>query len=560
MGHYKVLNHILNVIIIAITCYYTPNYNFLLKMITLDSLFSAVYFLRIYLNLNIEETEIMDHSSALYNSSASDRYIYYFLQFGVYNLLKMVFWIQKLNVIYYAMIGCLLPPVLNLILNSRMFDIIREKKEKIVKILIAKQFANGITFISKAFLNKDINLKHKEFLPLLDNYKETTNYLIEVVKNTVIVLIVFYMRTCSPGLYYRMTKYFVGYKTGDVLRSFSDDSARRVVSKVIDNRKWDEFLKPGIYNALFYLYLTNNEKTSFINELIARVNKQMAKMFCIWTLSSFAHEILIAPALSLFMIAYRGNLRFYNDRETILKIITLVIGSTIGWYSDSYFLMSFLCQFAYMLMINNLSFGILKFIAKKIRKNFRKINMINGKYILPMTFATVNSIIFGRIINIYNFPLFLMQICYVMLENYDYNKLCMICYVLCIGYFSTYHPIHIILNSLLVYYLTAVIDINTVFYHLSTCKKELKISKIKDFLIKDSICEKYIKVEETNGLLESVSEEVFELDRDDFIDAISVNNNLDDLENSFCYVETNKKVKLFDITKLPSFVLVENFY
>ncbi len=571
MRHYKVLNHILNVIILVITCYYTPNYNFLLKMITIDSLFSAIYFLRIYINRNITENEIVDQSSELYNSSLADRYIYYFLQYGFYNLLKMVFWIPKLEVIYYFMIGMLLPPILNLIMKSKLFDMIRIKKEKIVKTIVAKQFAGGITFISRAFLNKDIKLKHKEFIPLLENYKDTTTYLLEGLKNTLIVLLVFYMKTCSPGLYYRMTKYFVGYKTGDVLHSFNDESARRVVSSVIDGRKWEEFLKPNIYYALFYLYWTNNEKTSFIKELILRINRQMTKMFCIWTFSSFMNEILIAPGLSLFMIAYRSHLKFYKDRETMLKSLTLLLGGLIGYFSESFFLMSFLCQFAYMLLINNISFSIIRFIFKKIRKSFWKVNMINGKYIIPLSYVTATTLVFGNIINIYNFPLFLMGVGYATLVNYDYKKFFMISYLLCIGYFSLYNPFHIILNAMLIYYLTSFMDIAEILYYINNCKKEIKLEKIKDFLLKDSCIYKHSNIDKRkseivaenieNNLEDSISEQVFDLPRDQFIEAISVNSNIDEIiDNSFYKIEMEKDDRLFDVTELPSVTLVENYY
>ena len=68
---------ILYPMIVLITSFLSLQYNFLLKMITMDSLFNAIHFLQTYINNNLSESQIIVRSGTLYNGSLLDRYIYY---------------------------------------------------------------------------------------------------------------------------------------------------------------------------------------------------------------------------------------------------------------------------------------------------------------------------------------------------------------------------------------------------------------------------------------------------------------------------------------------------
>ena len=225
----------------------TPSYTFFLRMITMDSVLSAIYYMTTFINSNLSEKEIVTISGELYNGSALDRYIYYGLTALLYYICKIVLWTPNANIIYFGLVASIMPPILNRICDTSIFQKIRNVKEEIVKIIIAQQFANAITMISKVYLQEDVKIKHKELLPLFTNYGSTISYFWEGLKNTLIILLVSYIKSCSPGFYYRVTKYFVGYQTGDMLVSFTNASAKKVLSDVIKNKRWDEFLKPNTF-------------------------------------------------------------------------------------------------------------------------------------------------------------------------------------------------------------------------------------------------------------------------------------------------------------------------
>ena len=498
---------IFNIIIIIIACFFTPGYNFFLKMISIDSLFSAAHYLLIFINKNMTENQVMDYSSALYKGSALDRYIYYGLQYLTYTSLNMIFWVDNISPLYYVIIMTLSPTILNKILESKLYDIIRNKKEMIVKKIIAKQFAAGISYIAKIYLNKDVTVKHKEILPLLDNYMNTISYFTEVLKNTLIVLLLSCVKSYSPNFYYRVTKYFIGYKTGDMLVSFNGTSARETIRKMIDNKKWEELLKPNVYRAIFHLYQTTEDSNmNFFQDIILDIKQRLVKMGCIWTLSSFFNRITIAPVMSLFMILYRSNFPKANEGNyvTYQKIGALILGSIVGYFSESYVLMSFLCQFTYFILINKISVNVVKFLIRKIVKKVHKINNINSKYIVPICGICLYTVVFGYIINTYTIILVTMHLIYETLTNYDIRRIVIFCYLLTTGYRSAYNILHVMFNSFVIYLLFALLfnknnDDEDVFNKIITyviINVRNILDNINIYKIKDDTYNEYVNIKQ----------------------------------------------------------------
>ena len=124
------------------------NYNFLFKMITLDSLFGALHFMGRFIDNNLTESQIVTETNSLYSGTTLDRYIYYTMLYLFYKTAFYFFWINESFIYYYIGLITIIPFIINRILQSRLFEIIRQKKEIFVKTILAKIITNIITLIN----------------------------------------------------------------------------------------------------------------------------------------------------------------------------------------------------------------------------------------------------------------------------------------------------------------------------------------------------------------------------------------------------------------------------
>ena len=233
------------ILLVLFSCLFSSSYDLMLKMISIDSLFLAIHFFKTFFNHNLTESQIVSKSTTLYQGSLLDRYILYVTKYISYKGLCYFFWLNEFYPIYFGIHILIIPPIFNKLLTSEWFNIIRKKKEEFVKIFISKQCAQVIKFFSKIYLNKNIEIKYKEIIPLLNNYQESLNYFFDGLKNLLVILLLEYIKKCSPNFYYRVTKYIYNYKTGETLASFNSLSAKKTLNDIIDKKRWDELLKPN---------------------------------------------------------------------------------------------------------------------------------------------------------------------------------------------------------------------------------------------------------------------------------------------------------------------------
>jgi len=516
------LDYIFYLVIIIIVRFLTPEYNLFLKIITLDSLYSTIHFFKTFINKNIRENQILNLSTSLYKYTVIDRYIYYFCQFIIYKFICYYFWISNLNLLYYGILIFTIPSILNNTLINNIIRIIRRQKENIIKLVAAKQFALLIKLVAKIYLKKDINVKYREILPLLNNYKDTVNYSTEIIKNILIIILLSYLKNYSPNFYYRITKYFYAYKTGDILESYNTESAKTQLIDIINNKEWDNFLKPNIYQAIFYLYQINKEKNDFFRDCIFKFNYQLLKMFTLWTLSSFLNNIFIIPLVSLFIIIYRNNkitINFECIKNFICNILIIILGSCIGYKYHSYFLTSIICQFGYMTLMNPITKNIYKFITKKVIK---KLIIFHHKNINNIIIAIINGIyvfIFSKIISSYTIILVTINIFYgIIIDNYKKKYILLgLLLINCIQ--SKYNMIHIAFCTTIMCYIVIVIDRKTINIVIKLIYNFYKNNKKK--------LEKNQKEKINNIKNNIIDYNIFDLPDNKFIEAISIESNKD---------------------------------
>jgi len=497
----------------------TPDYNLLLKLITLDSIYSSFDFIKSYYDKDISESQIIINNSKLYLNSFFDRLIYYALNYLFYLTVCLFLWQDDLYPIYYLLLTFTMPPVLNYILDTPPFISVFKIKEKTILTLISKQLTNVINNVSDMYIcdnhdnkNNIKRLTHKELKPLLNDYKQTINYTSEIIKNIITVLMMTYMKRNYANTYYRMTKYLYSYKTGEVIQSYNIPSAKTTVINIISNRNWGEFLKPDIYNAILQLYENSlyDDKNNIVNIFVKNSKFKILKMFSIWTLSVICNDLIYIPILNIVLLLYRLD---STISVILLKILFLFIGYLISYNTNSYLITSLSTSFLYDLITSGFIKNICVSIYNKIQKNIIKIYNYNQKYFINIfLYNFLVGIIFYFIGNIYLSSIFLIK----SILEINIRRDIMLVILLSSMYLSEFNLIHYLVNFVIL---------------------SISYNYIYDNLLKYK--NKYYNQYHSKNIKININTDVFMLPKDDFINAISVEDNTNKLTDSDIVIINN---------------------
>jgi hypothetical protein len=421
-------------------------YSLLIKFITTDGVLSAYHYLKLYLNKNVTDSQIVHRSSLLYNYSVFDRYIFYTLEYILYKILCGIFWTSDISIFYYTIFVTLIPPILNKLMASSAFGAVLKKKEELVGVVLAKQVAFLIRTLSKIYLHKDADIKHKDILPLLSDYIHAVAYTKELVKNIGIILLLVYIKNQSTSFYYLSKHIYNYFKATDSLVSFNTETAKIMLSDIIDRKEWGELLKPNTCKAILHLYQTNEDNDDMLKKIITDINFKFGKTCVIWTLSYFFENIYIGPILSCILLLYR----FKKSGET-LKTLGLLVGLCVFAPVIKYIpIMSVLCQFGYILIFNKVVYAAIEFAYRTVRNFASEVFVSNMAYNTPMLFLSANVLLFGYMQTV----LMLLVICgYTMFVSMvlDIKINFMFYLILVLNSVSNFNVLHLVFLLLVLY-------------------------------------------------------------------------------------------------------------
>lgn len=502
MIYADLIDYIFHTLIIIGTLLFINSYSLFVKFITIDSIFSAYHFLKLYFNTNISDSQIVYRSNLLYNVSQIDRYIFYTIQYLFYKIICWIFWVNDITIMYYAVFITIIPPILNYLITLELFTNAIKKKQELVKIIIAKQSAFMVKLFSKIYLHRDVNISHNDLLPLLSNYDEALEYSSELVKNLGVILLLAYIKTQSPNFYYRLTKYVYNYKTGDMLVSFSSETAKITLCNILDNKQWGEIIKPNTCKAIFHLYQMNEDKTDILNKFITNLNFKIIKMFTVWTLASLFNNGYVAVIISFLLFMYKYKIPLISQYNIKVFSILTTLACTVHIIKN-YFVISLLCQFGHILIFNRIVYSIVEFIYKIISKKLSDMYIVNKNYNISLMFIYINILIFGFIPHMH---ILLILSIYILFISIILNvKINIIYYLLLtINSLSNFNIIHLCFLSVMIYIvLYLLLDTNII--KLDQISNKIKYLKYE--------CEKIIKKIYHGNTINSIVFEIMDLDR-----------------------------------------------
>ena len=374
----KYIKYLYYVLMIILVKLFTPN--MLLGMVSLDGLYSSIHSIVSYIK-NTDETQKVS-VRPIYKHPILDRYICYTIHFITYKMLCWVFWIPDstmTRVFSYLSMLTVIPHILNNILNSYTFQKIKKGKKDIIKTISSKQMANLVQFFSKTYLDKEVTIDYKEILPLFDNYDVTVSYLQSILKNTVITSLLNFLKIYAKKIYYKTVKYIYIYKTGDGIKSFNPNTARKALETMIENKNWGALLDTSIYNAIICLYQENTERVDIFGKLWIILRNKIAKLSAIYTVASFFSNPMLIPILSAGLyLCSEENRRII--RKNIIKYAIYLACVPYCYTTGSYILTSLICQFGYNFIENSAVSTTVSFICNTPIQTIQNICSKNKQY------------------------------------------------------------------------------------------------------------------------------------------------------------------------------------
>jgi len=401
------------------------------------------------------ETQIIMNIKNVYNHSLLDRYLFYFFLVLMSISTQYFFWLNDVRIFNYIILILIYPDIVNYILEHPYYLRIRNIKDFTIKLIISKLFSQILEYVSKQILKKEIKLHHNDFMILFDNMQDTCGYLIKIIKNILVVALLIYVKRYSKNYYYTIIKVFYNIKADNTFESVAGfESAKKMLINIIVNKRWSEFMKPTVYNALFILYTEDKDEQKIIKKIINYINIRMASTTTIWTLASVFDSTMCCSATSLFLSFCRLNK--INKYELIYQIIlALVLLCFTVPYFDHYLVASIAFQFGYIILFNKISINVIKFVIRHPINKILEIIKFNNDYNAYFMFVPLGIIIFSYDINWNTLSLLLALVYYDAYTNYNPKKLIVFYVLICTGYFSSFNILHIYFNTITLYFVNA---------------------------------------------------------------------------------------------------------
>jgi hypothetical protein len=532
---------LLYLITAILSCKMLYNYNLFLSLITIDGLMNACSWMLSFFNKDIKYTSVTENAQ-IYNNSILDRYISYLIFYIGYVVSTTFFWTTDIPLLYYLISLVPIPGIINNFVRSEIYEKINNIKQSMIKKIISKNIALGVNSASQIYLNKKVNIKYKEILPLLSDYEKSVNIAKSITKNLLLVLLMSYVRKYTSKFYYDIGKMIVSYKFGDKIESFNVNGARSKLVTIIDKKQWNKLLKPDFIKSLLNIYEEHENNSDAIKQIIRNYSITFSGMSVIWTLCSIFKYSCIAPIISIIMVLYRREYGIEMYKK--LSILGLIL--SISMWVNNHLLISFLSQFGYLIIFNKVSFIICKNILKNIYKLTNRIIQKNKLYNKMLLTTIPYGIILQNVFNINTLPKLLIPNITYNLITYDNNKFKIIYMVIMATTMFSKSSLHIIYNGILIYILTSFIDRNIfvdlcviikkfINYLLGIFKKEINVNNIVPIGSEvDNEKDNTLEIIENINIISGenincdIDFNIFDLSHEKFMQAIAVKEEIED--------------------------------
>lgn len=317
----------------------------------------------------------MEYKDVYYLGFLERIFIYFILFLGSF-LLNILTWGVTSNLIYLFPF-LVYPQVQNLIIefNYSYFEKFKDLRNYYTKTILSRISSLLIRKIVRDTINESLVINDRELLNNIDNFDKIKDIAIKIVKNT---LFIYLMRYLRPGLLkfsYRLAKYSYYLGSGRLVKNYEPIEAKIKIKNIVKSRNWSELIKPDSAQAILILLENQPKNSDIIQEIGDYIMLLVLKIGSINFMTTF---IGIVPSISLLVLTDQIILL----RELNFNVFTLARGLFLILFGILF------KNFIYFALLSELfsillKFNILSNIYLHIINNYEII--INKEYIYDAT-------------------------------------------------------------------------------------------------------------------------------------------------------------------------------
>ena len=282
------------------------------NILLFDQLISSLnYIIRIIFSLEYKDVYYLGFLERIF--------IYSVLFLGSF-LLNILTWGFTSNLIYLFPLF-IYPQVQNLIIefNYSCFKKFKDLRNYYAKTILSRISSLLIRKVVKDTINESLIINDSELLNNIDNFDMIKDIVIKIVKNT---LFIYLMRYLRPGLLkfsYRLAKYGYYLGSGRLVKNYEPSEAKIKIKNIVKSRNWLELIKPDSAQAILILLENQRKNSDMIQEIGDYVMLLVLKIGSINFMTSF---IGIIPSIALFVLTDQ----VIALRELNFNVFTLMRG------------------------------------------------------------------------------------------------------------------------------------------------------------------------------------------------------------------------------------------
>jgi hypothetical protein len=472
-----------------------------------------------YIKNGVSKTEVVKNTSLLYSMSCIDRYIWYMLCALLYQTICGILWLGNIKILLACGIILNLPFIQNFLVcesicdnkdnttimehshmktitdyihmaTNPVFRQITRIKKMIMIELLSKQLSAIINSIAKNVLGKKKKIiSHRDTQKLFDNYNDMINNIVIIVKNTLVVVLITYLKTKS-NYYYEAAKRIYNYRAESAINTMTRHEVNDMLEDVCEKKQWELLLKPDFIQVIIYMYFDEEfkNKDNIFAQQITNIKYSLLKFFAVWTISSFMVYPTAGPLIFYLLFYYKWRNNKTYTQITAMKLISISLGFIMSFFVKSFPIVCFVSEFAYYLAFNNITFQLYKLITRKGRRMIIKYNNISpmDEMLLLLNVVCGASLYFivdpsTNIHVAFTFASLFSTALLLHLRS-DMRKIMTLVSILLIGVFSVYNIFHVVLNMHHYYLITNYVyseHFNNAFYYIKY-KSKYKLHKYLD--------------------------------------------------------------------------------
>jgi len=413
----------------------------IINMLKIDGiLFSCGFILRYFQ---------ISNKNPFYIDSFSYRMVYYIILISFCYTINIILWFSCpiiINIIYLILI---FPEMVNYLMKTKEFEIIKEflnlHFEILFQNLICKYIAKIINIISITNLNINPKINYLEIRPyLLNKSLQNKKFFFNFINSFLLVTYLNYLENCGYFISTKLLKQYFGIKskTNDIKETLSKLNKRKqYVIRLLNNRHWEDLLKPYSLYSFIKIYAQNTEQSLFskyLKIIISKIYNAFRRSLCICSFGIIYKFGFISPLISgIFIRKYSS----YGNQY----IIFLILSPIIIYITDfGYVFSSFFSEFVPLLLFNKFGKDVIKDIFKfsvKIIQIYVIDCIIEWDVLIISSVFAIISSIFANEYGII-FILLLTTILHLLIKINLSRIIITITSIICFGYLSSYNIYH----------------------------------------------------------------------------------------------------------------------